>query len=324
MHGCNASEACRHPDMKNIAALATALFLLALSSEAHNGGGCCTMSGNYLGIMPQYQKNFVGIRYNTRSYTMPAMYMDHGQGPMLHNPEATDRFRSMELWDRFYPTRRMQVMATLPYVSNFSIAGSTSAQAAGIGDATLLANYAVAATSDSALWRTKHRLQLGGGVKLPTGRYRNTENGSLLATPANFNPGTGTLDLLATVQYTIRLNQWGLNTDFFYKFNSENKDGYRFGNQYNSSCQLFYWQKIKQVSVLPAAGIYHEKALANALHGHTLAKPDGSTTFSTCGLDIYYKNAAIGGTWQRPFQRQHAEGGMIKNDRAAMHLTVMF
>ncbi len=303
--------------------MAAAILAMHTIASAHGGGGgCCTMSGSFLGIMPQLHKNFIGLRYNVRSYTMPAMNMQHGNH-VMHTPETTDRFTSLELWGRFYPTPRIQILTTLPYITNQTSAAGKSVQANGIGDATVMASYVVAATPDSALCRTKHRLQLGGGVKLPTGNYRKIQE-TAIVTPTNFSPGTGTVDFLATMQYTMRVNQLGINTDFVYKFNNENKDGYRFGNQYSGSGQVFYWYKKPKFSVLPSAGIYYEKAMPNQHNGYELAKANGSTTFSTCGMDVYYKNFAIGGNWQRPFERQHGEAGSIKNDRLMANFTVMF
>src|SRR5690606_15635754 len=113
-------------------------------------------------------------------------------------------------------------------------------------------------TGDSLDKTFKHTLLAGGGVKLPTGAYNATNNGEVLS--ANMQPGTGSTDVLLNGIYTIRYKKLGLNTDFTYRINTKGKNDYRFGNRYNASANLFYWQDVNGLAVLPSVGVYYENA----------------------------------------------------------------
>jgi hypothetical protein len=71
---------------------------------------------------------------------------------------------------------------------------------------------------------------VGGGVKLPTGKYNTNNNGSV---NPSFQLGTGSWDYLLATEYIVRRKQFGLNTMLNYVIKTENRKWYRFGNQFN-------------------------------------------------------------------------------------------
>src|SRR3954462_7781905 len=94
------------------------LILVVLSSRAvvQACAICGCGAGNYyFGIMPQYQKNFVGVRYYQYSFTS---HVGQGYSPY----EAThETFRTTELWMRFYPTPRIQIFSLIDYNFNTQV-----------------------------------------------------------------------------------------------------------------------------------------------------------------------------------------------------------
>jgi hypothetical protein len=95
----------------------------------------CANSGSYFGLMPQSHKSMLGLRYSNLNFeTHP------GSGYFRTN----EQFRITELYGRFYPAKRVQVMAFLPYRvdQQLLVDGSTKKQQ-GWGDATVLVNYNV-------------------------------------------------------------------------------------------------------------------------------------------------------------------------------------
>src|SRR5690606_27918783 len=99
----------------------------------------------------------------------------------------------------------------------------------------------------------KHNLMAGGGIKLATGNYQNSSEGELLN--PNLQLGSGSYDFLANIIYTIRYNKIGINTDVTYKYNTENKNHFKFGNKIGASARLFTILKIKECAIMPNAGL---------------------------------------------------------------------
>ncbi|WP_018479194.1 transporter family protein [Pontibacter roseus] len=299
--------------MKKLVLLALALLSINISSEACDKG--CTMGGSYMGILPQFHKHFVGVRYSTRSFTTTAT---HGQ----HVQVTDERFATAELWGRFNPVKNVQLFAFLPYVLNAQTSGHSSIKSKGFGDVTLMANYSLLNTGDSLGHTFKHTLQLGGGVKLATGNFQKQEHDEQLA--ANMQPGTGSTDYMVNGIYTIRYKQLGLSNDFTYRFNTENSDGYQFGDRLSTSSNVFYWQNVKGISLLPSAGVYYEHAKGDRYEGATNAQKGGDSFFTNLGLSVYVKNIAVGGTLQLPVSSTEAHHHTEGNSRSMVSLTYMF
>ncbi|MEJ8800812.1 hypothetical protein [Pontibacter sp. H249] len=299
--------------MKKLILLAIALLSINISSYACDKG--CTMGGSYFGILPQFHKNFAGLRYSTRAYTITSTHGDH-------TVITDERFATTELWGRFVPVKNVQVFAFVPYLNNEQSSEHGTIKTNGFGDATLMANYNLLNTGDSLRHTLKHSLQLGGGIKLATGAFQQSQHEKVL--PINMQPGTGSTDYLVNGIYTIRYKQLGLSNDVTYRSNSENKDGYKFGDRISASSNLFYWQNVKSIALLPSAGIYYEHAKGDEINGVANAQKGGESYFGNVGLSTYIRNVAVSGTLQLPIsstEEYHATKG---NTRSMVSVTYMF
>ncbi|PRY03382.1 hypothetical protein CLV24_14114 [Pontibacter ummariensis] len=307
--------------MKKIFLLALALFSASISSQACDGS--CTMGGSYLGILPQFHKNFVGLRYTSRSYTISTTHTHLHEGmPMTHDDIIEERYNTMEVWGRFVPVKNVQLFAFLPYAFNQQHTSRGDSHYRGLGDVTLLANYSLLNTGDSAAHTFKHTLQVGGGVKLATGRYAASPSDHTQS--VNLQPGSGSTDYLLNGIYTLRYGKVGLNTDFTYRFNTANSDGYKFGDRLSASSNLFYWHNLENVlTLLPSAGLYYEHAEADHLgSGHDMQ--GGDSYYANLGLNMYIQKIAVGGTLQLPISSKDAQHVTEGNTRALVNLSYLF
>ena len=303
------------------AAVATGLFSVNTAATACDKG--CTMGGSYVGILPQFHKNFVGIRYNTRNYTLTATHTHMVNGvPAVHTEVTKEQYHTTELWGRFYPAKRVQAFVFVPYVINTQKKDETSLTQRGLGDVTVMANYSLLNTGDSLSNTLKHTLLVGGGVKLPTGKFNATQNGDVLT--ANMQPGTGSVDVLLNSTYTLRYQKLGLNTDFTYRINTKGKNDYQFGNRYNVSANLFYWQNFGGVAVLPSAGVYYENAQPDQYFDSHKMQGGGSAWFGNVGVNAYYKRVAVGGTFQKPLGHHADEHITESNSRSMVNIMYLF
>ncbi|MDP1051393.1 hypothetical protein, partial [Klebsiella quasipneumoniae] len=84
----------------------------------------------------------------------------------------------------------------------------------------------------------------------PTGRFKYDLNSSEEVANPNFQLGTGSTDFLLNAIYTVRYNQWGLNTDLTYKINTKNSNQYQYGNKLTTALTAFYTKDVGKGNTL--------------------------------------------------------------------------
>lgn len=275
----------------------------------------CGVGSNHYGILPQFQKNFVGVRYHNKTYRSH-LGMDHAA---MYSNES---FQSVELWARFYPTKRLQVFAFVPYKINERTEGMDALRLKGIGDASVSVNYSLINTYDSASSLLKHNLMVGGGVKLPTGNFQAIHDG--LTVNQNFQLGTGSVDFLVNMIYTLRYSSLGLNTEAAFTQTTTNPDEYRFGNSATGAVSLFNVFTASSFTIMPYVGISGEFFMDNRQYNIPFEDTGGWAMLYLTGLEVYYKNIALGALAQFPGKQELFNGHVTANNRYSAHVTVMF
>lgn len=294
------------------------VLIVILSIGISESNACdicgCGVSNYHFGILPQFQKNFIGVRYRYRSYVSK---LESGHlAPYSH-----ETFQSTELWARFYPAKRIQAFVFVPYNFNERREGEETTYLKGLGDMVISANYNIFNTYDSSA-ALKQTLLVGAGVKLPTGRFREIKDG--LTINQNFQLGTGSVDLLFNLIYTIRYKRAGLNAELTYNVNTENKDEYRFGNTSRSGLTAFFIPKTGAVTLMPNVGYSLETFKDNSQYGQEFPDTGGWATLYNAGMESYYKNFAVGFSYSHPAKQELFNENVKANDRFSVHLTVMF
>jgi hypothetical protein len=273
--------------------LILAFFLaFAETSQACNGG--CPAGGGYMGIVPQFSKNLIGLRYRYRSFDMLGLEKGASTVPAQHV------FQTTELWGRFYPHKRWQVFGFLPFQMNLEKQGQTVSYLQGVGDLSFIVNYNLVNTGDSLDRTFKHNLLLGVGAKLPTGKYQQRDAGKQMY-PTTLQTGTGAYSAIFNAIYTVRHSKLGLNLDFQYRYNFSNELDYSFGDMAMGSGSLFYWLEIGSISVLPNLGTYFENAQRDIEYGYYLDNTGGTLGYAHLGVDVYAKQLILGVNAQVPY-----------------------
>jgi hypothetical protein len=299
---------------KMLISVCVLLGLAGQSAEACTVCGCGV--GNYhYGILPQFRKNFVGVRYRHSSYVST---LDGSHASAFSH----ETFQSAELWGRVYPTKKIQAFLFVPVNFNERIEGSEVKTLRGLGDVVISANYNLINSYDSADNFLKHNLLVGGGLKLPTGQYRAIENGQTIN--QNFQLGTGSLDFLFNIIYTVRHNNIGLNSEFTYSWNTTNKDEYRFGNASRVGITVFYILRARSLTIMPHVGISGEFFNDNRQFNVQFPDTGGWASLCNIGTEVYYRNLALGISYSHPGKQALFNEQVHANDRVSAHLTVMF
>lgn len=294
--------------------------LLAFASRAAACDVCgCSIGGNYFGILPQFHRHFVGLRWSEQAFRSAHT----GTAAQSGQFSSDEHFRTIDVLGRFYPLRRLQTMVLAPYHDFLRTEDGIRTHTQGFGDVSVLANYILLDTGDSLGRAWQHTVTLGGGVKLPTGQYKlRTPEGALIN--ANMQPGTGTTDYMLSAAYTLRRGAWGLATDVLGRINTVNSKGYRFGNRVSGSLKAFYWKKVRKFSLLPNVGVFADQSAPNLDRDEFAEGTGGSLVLSTIGLDVYASHFSAGFTWQQPVYQHLGEGAVQANARWMATLNYIF
>lgn len=297
------------------------VFLLVVASifAQYSAFSCdlcgCAVGNFYMGVMPQFQKNFIGLRYRSSTYNSHV-----GLGKLFETQEA---FQSAEIFARFYPHKKVQIITFLPYLFNAQQTSSDLKKLQGLGDASILVNYRLFA-NDTTMSNWKHNWFVGGGIKLPFGRYEYQENNDNQVANANFQLGSGSVDFILNSTYTLRYKKIGLSTDLSYKINTKNSANYQFGNKISGNANLFWVKTVGKFAFMPYLGIYYENANYDKKNGVENSNTGGTLLMQNLGFDIYFKRFVLGGNFQMPLEQNLAKGQIKANERFLIQFLYVF
>lgn len=259
----------------------------------------CSASGGSMGFASMLDTNFIGIRYFNQNYKST-------DGLYSNSPWYEENFNTVQIWGRIPVHKKIQISTLIPYHfhNRETITGNQSIN--GIGDATILAMYEIFKTKKDSI--TSHVVQIGGGIKIPFGKFDETNNGS-------FNPsyqlGTGSWDYMITSEYVIKRKQFGFNAMLNYTIKTENDRQYRFGNQTNCAGTFFYLIENPKFSFVPQLGLAGEIYETNFQLGQRVRNTSGSIFLSRVGFELGKNKWSFGANAMLPI-KQNLNGGRVE------------
>jgi hypothetical protein len=277
----------------------------------------CANSGSYFGLMPQSQKSVVGLRYQRMNF------VTHPESAVLRTEEV---FNIAELYTRFFPIKRVQILAFVPYRFDLQKTSTLTKKQHGIGDLSVLAHYNLFNTfmDQESVRKFNHTLLVGGGMKAPTGSFKFDEDDILQVANANFQLGTGSTDFMLNAFYTLNWNQWGMSTNISRKFNTTNSQGYKFGNQIYGTADLYRSFAVGAVNVTPSLGIYAEKSNYGSKDQVELPETGGKLLNGTIGVTFATNQWTLGLNAQTPLTQKSSSGHVVTKDRIFIQLGWLF
>lgn len=304
--------------MKKIYLVVSICMICILNTMACSTCGC-SAGGSSIGILPQFNNHFVGIRFYHRSFTSTMTHNASNNGVT----QSHENYSTVELFARFYPSKKIQILMLLPYNYFLQKEGNTVFQTNGIGDPTILANYVIVNTAQKSKSDWKHNLLAGAGIKLPLGKYQQIHKGETDFN-SNLQNGTGSTDFIVDMMYTLRRKSIGLNAEISYKYNLVNSFQYHFGNRINTSLSLFYWFSKKKISVLPQVGLNFEHAQQDNKMKAIITQSGGNGLYVLPGLDIYISRFAFGAKAFVPTYQNYAHNQIKSHTRWMANFLINF
>jgi hypothetical protein len=301
-----------------------ALFFLLL--EAQGSMGCdicgCGVGSYYIGILPDFNKRIIGLRY--RYNQMSSHLGVNGSTSYL---TSSEQYQTVELWVAWNLGPKFRIMANIPQNFNKRTNQAGVNKKAGLGDISFngfyqLLNKRTVVKSRKLLVQS---LWVGAGLKLPTGEYNPADKQNTTSASNLFQLGTASFDYSFNLMYDIRYDDAGLNLNSSYKFNSQNKYEYSYGNKFNLSVQAYYkWRMVKHLSVSPNAGILIETSKNDIDQRIQVYASGGQIVMATLGAETIHKSIAFGFGFQTPVSQQLANGMVSSGSRFFGHVSYLF
>ena len=300
--------------MKKI--ILTVVILISIASSVSACDICgCGLGNYYIGMLPQFNRSFFGLRYQYRRF--------HTRLADDPTQFSNDIFQSVELWGGFNIGKKWQVLAFLPFNINKQVSDEGTTKTHGLGDLALIANYKIfeRESVNSHNHIVSQQFWLGGGLKLPTGKFEVDPSAADLIAIANSQMGSGSTDFMLNTMYNIRINNVGINSTANYKLNTTNKSDYRFGNKFSANSFAYYSIKSKKVNFAPNIGLMYEHSEGNKLKNQKIDQTGGYVASAAGGIEMNLRKVSIGVNAQLPFAQNFANGQTQTKLRAMVHVT---
>lgn len=281
----------------------------------------CGVGSNYIGILPDFSKHIFGFRYRYN-----ALQTHIGTGGAITYLTTNEVYRTAEVWGGWNIGKNFRVMASVPYSFNERINQGITNSKNGIGDITF-AGYYQLLNKKSTISSNKLLVQslwIGGGLKLPTGKYNPADKSGNAQNTNLFQLGTASTDVMLNAMYDIRLQDAGINVAATYKINTTNRYQYSYGNKASINTQGYYKFRINnKILIAPNAGVLYENSKKDVDNKFAVDISGGNILSSTAGVEIGFKKIAIGGNFQKVLSQNLANGFVKPGNRMMVHISFM-
>jgi hypothetical protein len=286
--------------------LIIALVLTIGFSTANACDVCRGGVGNYNPLLfPHLSKNYFGLCWMHRHYITSA---EDGSA-------RNEYYNAILLTAQYSPFKKLQLAVMAPWQLNKMQTLDGRKNISGVGDISVLANYQVFNKTNSKFRRT---FVAGAGVKLPAGRYQRLTGEKVEG--QNFQVGTGSTDYLLNASFHAGWRQWTVSATSSYKYNTQNKDDYRYGDVFLNGLTIVYQKEFKNFSIAPYTQMISEKQMKDA-DSHVLQDHSGGhVLFAGGGLDVNIRKVSGGFSYQFVTNQHLAAGNIMAKPRFSTHL----
>ncbi len=165
---------------------------------------------------------------------------------------------------------------------------------------------------------------MGGGVKLPTGKFAIEANDPDVAAVANTQLGSGSTDFLLNAMYNIHIKKLGISTAANYKLNSSDKEEYKFGNKFSASSFIYYAFPVSNVVISPNLGLLFEHTEHSVLNVSKIDLTGGKILQGSLGAEMSFNRMAVGFNAQLPIAQNFVENQTKAKIKGMVHVSFAF
>ncbi|MEL7531177.1 MAG: transporter [Bacteroidota bacterium] len=269
----------------------------------------CASAGSMLGLVPNYMGHFVSLRGRYASFAA-----NDGSG----SNEIYQGVLQLGYRPRFAP--RWSVLGILPYQQMTHTDYGESSSRMGLGDASAILSYRLLERSDTLKSVVNQQLQVGMGLKMPTGDYETQSDQAL--TPGNFQLGTGSWDTWLQLRYQLQVRALTVLAEANYRYNFENTDDYRFGDQLSLTASVAYNYATPRINFVPYGGLSYEYLALDVFERYRQPRTGGNGLYAVTGMEAFVKRFSVGLSAQIPLASDYAQGELSANARLMGSITL--
>jgi hypothetical protein len=263
--------------------------------------------------MPQDNKNTFSLMYRSRftegTYSfygiMSQPNVSRHAGPssditVHYGKKVKEIYNVYDMRGVYFVNQKWSLTGSIPIINNIKyLDNKKEFDFYNIGDPIVIGSYNLVNTKLTPGLKLNHRINIGGGLKLPLGKSNVIINEQVVE--PDMQPGTGTVDFILTTDYVFTVSNFGLLNNINLKLNTVNtKNSYRYGSSWNQTLTFFYLKKVmKNVSVMPNAGFYYEYANTDKLSNTYIPQSGGAVSFGTIGLNFYLNKIRVEASYQK-------------------------
>lgn len=332
-----------------------------------NSAFACDLCTVYLGIQPNDLKNSFQIRHRYRLFKSDYINQSNfstrvsnqrvkGKINNKHAGDATsdigtgekytyaEAYNSYDVAVNFFVAKKWQLNGSINFSDNYIKQNDSIVDnVGGIGDLKLLVRYTLYNSSKSedstTTNRLIHRINLGGGISLPTGSYNkysvvgfvteftpNTIIGSAeMELDPHLQAGTGSYSYVGLIEYMVKYNVVGLNTNLSYQVNTTNKNNFRLANRLNANSSFFVIAKVTdKVKLMPNLGFAYEIADYDIIDGENFIDSGGEAIFLNHGVNLFVDKLSLAFNYHQPVLQKLHGNQPLNNRRFITQLTYYF
>jgi hypothetical protein len=263
--------------LKHIAGTVFAVSCMVFSAHA------CDVCGSFIGVTPYDNQSGFMLQHRYVLYSrldvqgqplLPAQaYRVAPQYSVLHTGHDTtiaaagdfESFKIIDVRGRWFLHRRVELNALLPFVMNRARSAGELSKLSGVGDAAVWVGIHVIRRTEEDF---RQRLIVGFGVKFPTGK-NNAATVDGTRAHLYLQPGTGSFDQTAYIQYSVSVSGWGAALNANVKRNGANAYNEMIAPSATGNLNFFRMFKRNETVVMPQLQFYGETTAGytvNAVH----------------------------------------------------------
>lgn len=280
--------------------------------------GCSTSSGSS-GFGTLDNLSFVGLRYIYQDY-------ESRDGIFTNSPTSKERFNTYQVWARIPVNETFYFNAIVPYQDLYRDFEDRTEHISGLGDITVIGWYQLKFSknnkSDEVDFNKEreaspHRLNIGIGLKLPTGEFEN-----MLTDRINpgFQVGTGSLDAIFSVLHSYSKNKLGVNTSATYYVKTENKNEYHYGNQFSFASNVYYNLPLENSAFSPFIGISGDVYNSIKQFNEVLPETNGNIVNGAFGTEFMINQFIVGANYTFPISQNLFGDNVTSKNRFMVYL----